>query len=58
MSKVVWEKICSPLEHANREEFHVIEVMSKHIKYCPADNPEEIHIISKADFIKKFKQSS
>jgi len=57
MTRVRWEKKCAPLDYIKRERFLLVKMMKTHIKYCPVNNPEEIHIISKSAFMKDFKQS-
>ena len=56
MSGVLWEKAYHPLGFNKRKKYRIIGIMNTHIKYCPSNNTDEVHIIRRDDFIKGFKQ--
>ena len=53
-----WEKIRNPLDKPDHTLYRIVKMLKHHIKYCPSDNLEEIHIIRKSEFNKKFKQTT
>lgn len=40
------------------KKYKVLGMLKHHIKYCPVDNPGEVHVIKKDKFRKDFTQKT